>query len=137
MSRTKRTSKTLEKATLRFSGLRSIDETLDYGNGLSVAEYETRLNTLQAELIQYNSLLSTLDEAGEKINTLEKELRTYAENILLTTQTRYGKTSLEYMKVGGKVRKPRNRSTATNSITPPIEIPTQTIPTNPLTAAMN
>jgi uncharacterized protein involved in exopolysaccharide biosynthesis len=137
MTRTKRTSKTLENATLRFSGFRTIDNTLDYGNGLSVAEYEARINNLRAEIIQYNGLLSDLDEAAAKINALEQDLRTYSENILLTTQTRYGKTSMEYQKVGGKVRKTSNRKSAANPATQPTTMPTETIPTTPMAAAMN
>jgi uncharacterized protein involved in exopolysaccharide biosynthesis len=140
MSRPKRTSKTLENATLRFSGFRSIDHTLDYGNGLSVAEYEARINTLRAEIIQYNGLLSNLDEAGAKINALEQDLRTYSENILLTTQTRYGKTSLEYQKVGGKVRKPNKRKTAETPAAPtppPSPLYSPAIPSTPREAAMN
>ncbi len=135
MARTKRTSKILENATLRFSGFRTIDNSLDYGNGLSVAEYETRLNTLQTELLKYNSLLSDLDEAAAKISSLEKELKTYTQNIVMITQVRYGKTSQEYQKVGGKIRKTSNRKTTTQTNLP--NIPTETIPTTPLAAAMN
>ncbi len=143
MARTKRTSKTLASATLRFSGLRSIDQNLDYGNGLSVAEYETRLNTLQTEILQYNSLLSDIDEACAKISNLEKGLRTYAENILLLTQTRYGKTSIEYQKVGGKIRKAASKRSTSKTPEAPIAtspsetLPTQSIPTTPMAAAMN
>ena len=137
MPRTKRTSKVLENATIRFSGFRTIDDNLDYGNGFSVTEYETRINSLRSEIIQYNGLLSGIDEAGAKINALEQDLRTYSENILLTTQTRYGKTSLEYQKVGGRIRKTSKRKASATPATPLLKINTPVIPTTPLEAAMN
>ncbi len=140
MPRTKRTSKVLENATLRFSGFRSIDENLDYGKGFSVAEYEARINHLRSEIIQYNGLLSDLDEAGAKINALERDLKTYSENILITTQANYGKTSLEFQKVGGKVRKTSKRKTdvtPTSPTTPPPDLSPRPITATPLEAAMN
>jgi hypothetical protein len=121
MSRVKRTSKVLENATLQFSGFRSIDENLDYGKGFSVAEYEARINNLRTEIMQYNSLLSDLDEAGANIKSLEQSLKIYSENIRLTTQANYGKTSMEFQKVGGKVRKTSKRkTTATPTALPPL-----------------
>ncbi|MBC7515895.1 MAG: hypothetical protein H7237_05630 [Alkalinema sp. FL-bin-369] len=137
MPRTKRTSKVLENATIHFSGFRTIDDNLDYGNGFSVTEYETRINNLRSEIIQYNGLLSGIDEAGAKINALEQDLRTYSENILLTTQTRYGKTSLEYQKVGGRIRKTSKRKASATPATPLPKIATPVIPTTSLEAAMN
>ena len=137
MPRTKRTSKVLENATIRFSGFRTIDDNLDYGNGFSLAEYEARINSLRSAIIQYNGLLSGIDEAGAKINALEQDLRTYSENILLTTQTRYGKTSLEYQKVGGRIRKTSKRKASATPATPLLEINPPVIPTTPLEAAMN
>jgi uncharacterized protein involved in exopolysaccharide biosynthesis len=137
MPRTKRTSKVLENATLQFSGFRSIDENLDYGKGFSVAEYEARINTLRTEIIQYNGLLSDLDEAGANINALEQDLKIYSENIRLTTQANYGKTSMEFQKVGGKIRKASKRKTAVTPAISTTPIPTETIPTTPMAAAMN
>jgi uncharacterized protein involved in exopolysaccharide biosynthesis len=137
MPRTKRTSKILENATLQFSGFRSIDENLDYGKGFSVAEYETRINTLRTEIIQYNGLLSNLDEAGAKINALEQDLKIYSENIRLTTQANYGKTSMEFQKVGGKIRKASKRKTTLTPTISTTSISTETIPTTPMAAAMN
>ena len=110
MTRLKRSSIALNKATLRISGMRSISETLKFSDSLSLAEYERRIQTLQTKLSSYNTMLSTLDEAVGQIELLEQELRSYSEKMLMSVATRYGKNSLQYMQAGGKPRKSSKRS---------------------------
>ncbi len=109
MARLKRSSKVLDKATRRIAGMRSISETLEFGDGLSLAEYDQRIQTLQAKLSSYNTMLSTLDEAVGQIKLLEQELSAYTEKMLMSVATRYGKTSLQYVQAGGKPRKSSKR----------------------------
>lgn len=114
MSRLKRSSPTLEKALRRMAGIRSISPTLEFGNGLSVIEYDSRIQNLQTQLSTYNTLLSTLDEMAGRISLTEAELRSYSEKMLMSVATHYGKDSLQYVQAGGK---PRQRSSGRLSIT--------------------
>ncbi len=134
MARQQRKSATLQTAVTRISGMRAIDPNLDYGYGLNLADYEARINVLRTKLSNYNTLLITLDACALELNTLEQDLRTYAENMLLSTAVRYGKDSLQYMHAGGKIRKPGKRSTAAQKASNPTP---QTIPTTPTTATLN
>jgi hypothetical protein len=118
----------LDKATLRISGMRSISETLEFGDGLSLAEYERRIQTLQMKLSSYNTMLSTLDEAVGQIELLEQELRSYSEKMLMSVATRYGKNSLQYMQAGGKPRKSSKRPVGNTVLT--------TAPTTTIAAVM-
>jgi hypothetical protein len=105
MARLKRSSPVLEKATRRMAGMRSISETLEFGDGLSLSEYDVRIETLQTHLSSYNTMLSGLDEMKGRIALLEKELGSYSEKMLMSVATRYGKDSLQYVQAGGKPRK--------------------------------
>jgi uncharacterized small protein (DUF1192 family) len=108
MARLKKGSSVLEKATRRIAGMRSISDTLEFGDGLSLAEYDVRIQTLQTQLSSYNTMLSKLDEMKGRIALLEQELGSYSEKMLMSVVTRYGKNSLQYMQAGGK---PRARTT--------------------------
>lgn len=112
MARLKRSSKVLDKAARRMSGMRSISETLDFGEGLSLSEYGRRIQTLQMKLSDYNKMLSSLDEAMGEIQLLEEDLSNYSEKMLVTVGTRYGKRSFQYMQAGGKARQNKKRTAA-------------------------
>lgn len=117
MARLKRGSEVLDKAMRRLAGMRSIDDTLEFGNGLSLAEYYARIQILQAQLSSYNTMLSGLDEMAGQVTLLEQELRSYSEKMLMSVVTRYGKDSLQYVQAGGKPRKRTTRPTSTPTIT--------------------
>ena len=114
MARLKRSSPTLEKALRRIAGLRAINPTLEFGNGLSVTNYDSRIQSLQTELSNYNTLLSTLDEMTGRLSVIEEELRGYSEKMLMSVATHYGKDSLQYVQAGGKQRKYVSRRSSNN-----------------------
>ncbi|MBD2464479.1 hypothetical protein H6G89_26080 [Oscillatoria sp. FACHB-1407] len=116
MPRPKRGSVVLNKAIRRAAGMRSISETLQFGDGLSLIEYDDRIQTLQMQLSSYNTMLSKLDEMAGHIGLLEQDLGSYSEKMLMSVATRYGKDSLQYMQAGGKVRKRSTRSASTPAI---------------------
>ena len=119
MARLKRTSPALDKATMRISGMRSIDETLDLGNGLSLTMYEAHFKALQMELLDYNTMLTSIDAIGVAVKEKEATLRDYSERMLMGVTSRYGRGSLEYLQAGGKVRKaPAKRSAEVKAIAP-------------------
>jgi hypothetical protein len=109
MARLKRSSVVVDKAMRRISGMRSISETLEFSDSLSLAEYERRIQALQTKLSSYNTMLSTVDEAVGQIKLLEQDLRSYSEKMLMSVATRYGKNSLQYIQAGGRPRKSSKR----------------------------
>lgn len=140
MARLKRNSTELDRATLRIAGMKTIGETLDFGNGLNLAEYEASFLALQNELVTYNEMLESIDRAATQIREREETLRGYSERMLLGVMLRYGKTSLEYRQAGGKIRKStRKRSTVTpESETGMLLAPiASSAVVNPTMAAMN
>ena len=108
MARLKRSSPTLEKALRRIAGMRSISLTLEFGNGLSLTNYDSRIQTLQTQLSTY-TLLSSIDEMAGRLSLIEEELRGYSEKMLMSVATHYGKDSLQYIQAGGKPRKKLSR----------------------------
>ena len=117
MARLKRSSATLEKALRRIAGMRAISPTLEFGNGLSVTDYDSRIQTLQTELSNYNTQLSTLDEMAGRLSLIEEELRGYSEKMLMSVATHYGKDSLQYVQAGGKQRKYASRRSSNTQST--------------------
>ncbi|MBD2528707.1 hypothetical protein H6G97_03670 [Nostoc flagelliforme FACHB-838] len=109
MARLKRSSPTLEKALRRIAGMRSISPTLEFGNGLNLTNYDSRIQTLQIQLSTYNTLLSSIDEMAGRLSLIEEELRGYSEKMLMSVATHYGKDSLQYVQAGGKSRKKLSR----------------------------
>ncbi len=125
MARLKRNSPALDKATKRLSGLRIISETLDFGNGITVADYDARIQTLQAQIANHNQLLTDLDASALQITMLEKDLQNYSEKVLISAAARFGKDSTQYVQAGGSPRK-----TSSKKRTP---TPTPETPETPLT----
>jgi hypothetical protein len=111
MARIKKTSKTLERASIRISGLKSINPTLDLGNGMTVAAYSTKIQETKDLLDAYNTSLSMVDENQNKFLSKEKELKEIHERMLLAVASKYGKDSNEYEKAGGVRKSERKRST--------------------------
>lgn len=111
MARKKRSSRIIEKAEKRLSGIASIDPHLDLGNGLTIASYRQRINQTRQNLADYNMRLSQADGAQNKVEESERELSRLSEQMLLGVALRYGRDSNEYEVAGGK---PRRRKKLTN-----------------------
>lgn len=109
MARLKRKSVALEKARKRLAGIKSIDSTLDMGNGLSVAEYEAIIGTCQDKVDKYNKQLSVADERQNIAEASEKELNEFSERMLEAVGSVYGHDSNEYEQAGGRRKSERKR----------------------------
>ncbi len=94
----------LEKGVTRLSGVKSIDENLDLGNGITLANYEVEINKTQAKLSEYNTALSKIDDLYNLYNAQRDVLKDWNERILTGVATKYGKNSSQYEMAGG-VRK--------------------------------
>lgn len=110
MSRRKRSSLVLEKAERRVAGLRSIEETLDLGNGLTVEAYIAMLEDARKKLSAYNTALSTIDQQYDEMLEAEKQLGEMTERMLIGVAFKYGRNSQEYEMAGGSRRNGKRRS---------------------------
>ena len=99
----------IEKARTRLAAIKSIDAVLDLGNGITAVNYETEINSLNADLQTYNTALSTVDDLYNnciiKINTV----RDWNERILAGVATKYGKNSSQYEMAGGVKKSERKK----------------------------
>jgi len=130
MARRKRNSSTLARAERRIESLQSINETLDFGNGLTLTAYATTIQDLRSKLAAYNTALSAIDKLADDVNVVEKAVLEMSEKMLLGVGSRYGKASQEYEMAGGSRRKTSRRPTVPLT-TPP------TSPISPKVAASN
>jgi hypothetical protein len=110
MSRVKKTSKIVEEANVRVAGIKSIDQDLDLGNGLTVKNYEKEIEETAQALEDYNTILSIADEKLNIYNQKERSLMNLHERMLLGVAVKYGKDSNEYEKAGGTKKSDRRKA---------------------------
>ena len=115
MARRKKESSTLAKAEWRLSGMKSISDKLDLGNGLSIVAYEKEIVVLRNEIAEYNMLLSKVDAASNRVNSAEKNLANMTSNMLTSVSLKYGKDSSEYEMAGGTRKSERRKRTASKA----------------------
>ncbi|MBV9210680.1 MAG: hypothetical protein JOZ52_08630 [Acidobacteria bacterium] len=113
MGRRKRSSRILTQATERLSGIKSIDPSLDLGNGLKAGDYEAAINNLRTAVDDYNLSLSQLDEKANRIDAAEEVVRDWSERMLAGVASKYSKNSDEYEKAGGVRKDERKRPART------------------------
>jgi len=109
MGRQKRTSKILEKAQRRATGLSAIDPALDLSNGLTLAYFTETIQSVQAKHDAYNQALSTVDSLYNELLAAEKVLADLKERMLTGVAAKYGKDSSEYEQAGGTRKSERKR----------------------------
>ncbi|MEH2111613.1 hypothetical protein [Nostoc sp.] len=131
MSLRTRGSAAVDKAQLRLALLKSIDESLDLGHGLTIAAYNHLINTTRAVLEAHNTLVSNLEESRKTITQMDKALSEMSERMLSGVATVYGRNSIEYSKAGGSNRK-RSKQQSSSKVTPVVAI----LATQPTQAAI-
>ncbi len=109
MSRKKRSSRILEKAQLRLSGVESIDAQLDVGSGINTLGLSETINELRIKLNAYNTALASVDSLQNQVAEAEQAVASYAERMLTGVATMYGKDSNEYEMAGGVRKRDRKR----------------------------
>jgi hypothetical protein len=119
MTQRRRNSIALTKAERRIEGLQTINSDLDFGNGLSIANYTNRVNDLRDKLAAYNQARTIVEKTQNALIEAERSLNDYSEHMLLSVASCYGKNSDEYGMAGGtrksdrkKARSPVNKPTA-------------------------
>ena len=94
----------LDKARTRLAAVKSIDAALDLGNGVTVANFKTEVDTLTSNLEAYNTALSTVDDLYNVCIAQLDVIKDWNERVLIGVANKYGKNSSEYEMAGG-VRK--------------------------------
>jgi hypothetical protein len=110
MSFRKKTPAVLGKARMRISSVKTVSQTLQITQGITVVEFEGKVDLLSSSVDKYNGLLGEVDELSNNIDVLVKEVRDLNERLLLSVGSYYGKDSNEYEKAGG-VRKSDRKKT--------------------------
>jgi hypothetical protein len=106
-----RGSVALDKAQRRLASLKSIDEELDLGHGLTLESYTQLIAETRTRLEAYNTLLSEIEESRKTVIQMEKTLSELSGRMLTGVATRYGKNSIQYLKAGGSSRTRSKKST--------------------------
>ncbi|MBW4562357.1 MAG: hypothetical protein KME32_14635 [Mojavia pulchra JT2-VF2] len=116
----KRTSRVLEKAQLRFSGLKSIVPEIKFDEDYNLEKLMTTIEYLRTKVDVYNTALSVVDSSRDEIEEIEQHLSQLCEKMLMVVAIKYGKDSREYEMAGGvrnsdrarKIRASRLKSVA-------------------------
>lgn len=112
MSRKKRTSRILEKAEIRISGLKAVDPAMDFGESRSVVNMSVQIDRLRSHIEDYNRALTFLDSSKKQIEELEKSLGDLSDRMLTGVAFKYGKDSREYEMAGGTRKSDRIRKSS-------------------------
>ncbi|MDM9379723.1 hypothetical protein QUB80_03280 [Chlorogloeopsis sp. ULAP01] len=113
MTRPKRTSRILEKAQLRSSGLKAIDSSIDFGDSRNLQNMTQLMEQLRSKIDAYNTALAVINSSKTEIKELEKNLGELMDKMLIGVAFKYGKDSREYEMAGGVRKSERvRRSTA-------------------------
>ncbi len=121
-----RGSAAINKAQRRLASLKSIDENLDLGHGLTTGAYTQMIEAVRSAVEAHNTFVSQIDESRRNVAALEKELADLTARMLSGVSTKYGRNSNEYRKAGGSLRK--SKSAASQSTFPLTSEPLQPAP---------
>ncbi|MDZ8262852.1 hypothetical protein [Nostoc sp. ChiQUE01b] len=113
MTQRKRNSIALTKAERRIEGMQTINLQLDFGNGFSIATYNTKVLELREKLAAYNQARTMVDKTQNALVNAERDLNDYSEQMLLSVASRYGKNSDEYEMAGGTRKSDRKKARST------------------------
>lgn len=101
MTRQKRSSRVLDKAQRRFSGVQSINEKLAVGKNLTADNYRKLITELNTKLNAYNKALADADALQNEVDAAERSLAEFSEQMLMGIGAEFGKDSYEYERAGG------------------------------------
>lgn len=110
MPRPKRNSRILANAERQLESLQSIARSLDFGNELTTQTYAHVIEQMRQKLANYNTLLSTVDDAQIAVELTEQALMELSRRLMMNVAARYGENSREYRMAGGKPRSTGRRS---------------------------
>ncbi|BAY17958.1 hypothetical protein NIES21_38010 [Anabaenopsis circularis NIES-21] len=126
MSQKRRTSRIVEKAELRISGLKAIDPNMDFGDNRNLQNMIQLIEQYRAKLNSYNTALVVIDSTKLEMEQLEKSLAELNDKMLIGVAFKYGKDSVEYEMAGGVRKSERVRRSSVSRL----KASTQEIPNN-------
>ncbi len=103
--------KEFDVAKTRLAAIKSISPTLDLGNGITAAGFQTSIDNFSSALNQYNTTLSTVDEQYNKCIANLASVKDLSERVLNGVASKYGKNSNEYEMAGGTKKSERKAPT--------------------------
>ncbi|MBW4561005.1 MAG: hypothetical protein KME32_07560 [Mojavia pulchra JT2-VF2] len=116
MARQRRTSRVLEKAELRSSGLKAIDPSMDFGDARTLQNLTQLIQQYRTKIDAYNTALTVIDSSKTEMEELEKKLGDLSEKMLLGVAFRYGKDSIQYEMAGGVRKSDRIRKSTASRL---------------------
>ncbi|MEH1959952.1 MAG: hypothetical protein V7L05_08740 [Nostoc sp.] len=131
MARQKRTSRVLEKAQLRSSGLKSIVPNIKFDQDYNLEKLIESTDQLRIKIDVYNTALSVVDSSKTEIEEMEKNLSQLSEKMLMVVAIKYGKDSREYEMAGGVRNSDRARKIRSSRLK---NVAEQALDENPKTA---
>lgn len=105
----KTVNKDIQTAQQRLDGMKSISPTLDLGEGVSVATFETAINLPVGLIAQYNSILSQADDLLNQINDATTAMNDMSSRVLNGGKFKFGANSSEYEMLGGTRKSERKK----------------------------
>ncbi|MCD9189403.1 MAG: hypothetical protein LUM44_23530 [Pyrinomonadaceae bacterium] len=108
----------VSKVQQRISGLKSIEERLDLGNGVSVVALEAAVARVIDFINLNNTKLSEIDQISNQTDEAIKEMNDLSTRALKGVEFKYGSDSNEYEMAGGTKRSEHKRA-AKKPETPP------------------
>ncbi len=113
----------MDAAKERANSLATVDKTMDFGNGTSLAALTAANTALETKLDLYNQMLSDLDDELNELEVLEAKSTDLGSRLLGGVKVKYGPDSSEYEKAGGTrtseiKRGPRTKKTGTPKSVP-------------------
>ncbi|MBD2200790.1 MULTISPECIES: hypothetical protein [Calothrix] len=121
MARPKRTSNILDKARRRIAGLKTIDSSLDLGNGLTLQLFSELIEDTSKKLEAHNIAVSEADQTGTLVSQAERSLADLSDRMLTGVASKYGKSSDQYEMAGGVRKQDRKRKTRKVNASTPTE----------------
>jgi len=107
MTLLKKSSDIIKGAQERSAELTNISPTLDLGNGVTVAAFNTKIDKANKLLAIYNDALNKADGARSDFEAAEKEVEIMNTTMLKAVAVKFGDNSIEYEKAGGVMRSKR------------------------------
>lgn len=101
MPRARRNSTAIAKAIVRSNNLKAISPTLDLGGGLSVEAFDQLIARAQTAQDDFNQTIALLDEKGNRLDDLLKQVKDMSARMLAGVGAKHGKNSDEYEVAGG------------------------------------
>ncbi|NVO09134.1 MAG: hypothetical protein HXX16_04145 [Bacteroidales bacterium] len=95
------TSPEHDKAKNRLSGMKLTEQTIDFGPGLTEADYANKIQEVERLMVSYNALLTQADSVATRLDSAEKELAELSMRFLNAIGAKYGFDSTQYENAGG------------------------------------